>query len=316
MTIHKRLLLAAGFGAGLALGVVSDAQAAPKDLNIAVIVKTLDSTFWQDLAEGAKEMAAKDGHVTVTVAAPSSEAAVEEQVSKVDNMIARHVDAIVIAAVAPVQLAPALQRAVDAGIKVVLVDTHVPDFSGQSAYVGTNNENGGKAAGEFIAKHLGGKGKVGLVNGTPGVPAVDDRIKGVRAALASTDIDVVSELAAIDCTTDKGVAAGENLLTAHPDVNAIFVACGPAAVGVNQAAKAAGVDFSKLIIVGFDAAPGELEAIKAGEETATIAQHQSAMGGEALRLAAMAARGETLPTADLDTGVVIVTKENVSQFLP
>jgi len=114
------------------------------------------------------------------------------------------------------------------------------------------------------------------------------------------------------------VTAGENLLTAHPDVNAIFVACGPAAAGVDQAAKKAGVDFSKLVIVGFDANPGELDSIKAGEESGTIAQHQAAMGGEGVRLAALAARGETVPTEDkdLDTGFTVVTKDNVSQFAP
>lgn len=319
MRKYTKVLVAVGASACIPLvGGISHGHAdnADKNVHIAVIVKTLDSTFWHDLADGGKKAAEEDGNIEVTVTAPSSEAAVEEQVNKVEDMIARHVDAIVIAAVAPVQLRPALERAVEAGIKVVLVDTRVPGFEGAAAYVGTNNENGGKSAGTYIADLLGGEGKVGLVNGTPGVPAVDDRIKGVREALSGTNIEVVAELAAPDCTTDKGVSAGENLLTSNPDVDAIFVACGPAAVGVGQAIKNGGADFADVILVGFDAAPGELESIKAGLQSATIAQHQAEMGAEAVRLAAMAARGEALPTTDLDTGVVVVTKDNVASFAP
>jgi len=299
----------------MALGA-SALSVSAQDLEIGVIVKTLSNTFWFDLAEGAKQAGVDDGHINVTVVSPSSEAAIEEQVAKVNNMVAAGVDAIVIAPLAPVQLEPALQAAVDAGITVVLVDTDIPGWDGKTAYVGTNNVNAAKSAGEWLAEQLGGAGKVGLINGTPGVTAVDDRIAGMRAGLADTDIEIVSELAAIDCLVENGVKAVENLTTAHPDVNAIFVACGPAAVGAGQAMRNLGMDFGEVLLVGYDAAPGEIDSIKAGEQAATVAQRQARMGGLSVEIAAMAARGETIAESSIDTGALVVTSANVQEYAP
>lgn len=290
---------------------------APEPLRIGFVVKSLSVDFWLKVVDGA-EAAAEElgGNIEILDYAPASESAVEEQVNQVDNLISAGVDAMVVAPVAPVQLLPALQRAVDAGIPVVVLDTRVEGFEDQqTAYVGTDNFNGGVEAGKFIVEQLGGEGTLGLINGTPGVPAVDDRIAGVRDAVDGTGVEVVQELAAIDCTRDKGVTAAEDLLTAHPDVDAVFVACGEATVGAGQAIRMAGRDWGSIVLVGFDAAPDELASVKAGEERATIAQDQAAMGGKSLEAAVRAARGEAVEETDVDPGVQVVTQENVDQFM-
>src|SRR5665647_3651514 len=228
-------------------------------LTIGFVVKSMTYYFWLDLLEGAQSAGDEMGDVEIISSGPTSESAVSEQINQVEDMVNRGVDALVVAPVAPVQLEPVLSRAVEAGIPVVVLDTRIEGFEDtQSAFVGTDDFAGGEAAGKYIVEQLGGTGTLALVNGTPGVPAVDDRIAGVREAVSDTDIEVVAELAAEACTEDRGVTAGEDLLTAHPDVDAIFAACGGAAVGVAQSIRAAGRSWDSIVLVGFGAAPEEL----------------------------------------------------------
>lgn len=328
---HRWRLAAAGLVAITALGacsstsspvetpVTSDVTTAAGDdekVVVAFLVKSLAVDFWKTVAANAEATAAELGNVELIVHAPDSEANVDQQVNQVESMVAQGVDAIVIAPVAPVQLEPPLSRAVDAGIPVVVLDSRVENFEDkQSAYVGTDNFNGGKAAGEFIAEELGGQGKVALVNGTPGVSAVEDRIAGVTDALAGTGVEIVGQTAAVDCTTDNGVRAAEDLLSAHPDLDGMFVACGTAAVGANRAVEASPIKWEDFVLVGFDAAPEELASVAAGQQRATIAQDQMAMASESLRAAVKAALGEAIENTNVDPGVKVVTAENVSELL-
>jgi simple sugar transport system substrate-binding protein len=96
-------------------------------------------------------------------------------------------------------------------------------------------------------------------------------------------------------------------------VTAIYGACGPPIIGALQAIKAAGKKPGEIVVVGFDAAPDELVAIKAGDEAASIAQFPAKMGSLGIDTAVKAARGETVQ-ANVDTGTQVVTKDNVDQF--
>ena len=118
---------------------------------------------------------------------------------------------------------------------------------------------------------------------------------------------------ATDCDQTKGLNAAQDLLTAHPDVTAIYGACGPPIIGALQAIKAAGKKPGAILVVGFDAAPDELAAIKAGDEAGSVAQFPAKMGSLGIDTAVKAAKGETVP-ANVDTGTEMVTKDNVAQF--
>lgn len=310
------LLTFAGCSGAPAGGPTPDAGEGDGSLKVGMLVKGLATDFWQQVVAGADAAADEIGDVEVLEYAPDSESNVDQQINQVETLIAQNVDAIVIAPVAPDQLKPALERAVAAGIPVVVLDTRVEGFEDQqSAYVGADNRSAGAQAGKLIIDQLGGEGTVGLVNGTPGVPAVEDRLAGVRDVVKGTSVEVVGETAAVDCTTDNGVKAAEDLLSANPGLDAMFVACGPAAVGAQQAIKSAGIDWANFVLVGFDAAPDELTSIAAGEERGTVAQDTHAMGGESLKAAVKAARGETINNPNVDPGVLVITKENVDQFL-
>jgi ribose transport system substrate-binding protein len=136
-------------------------------------------------------------------------------------------------------------------------------------------------------------------------------IKGLKSTIGS-GVSVVAE-PATDCDQTKGLNAAQDMLTAHPEVAAIYGACGPPIIGALQAIKAAGKKPGEIVVVGFDAAPDELVAIKAGDEAASVAQFPAKMGSLGIETAVAAARGETVKP-NVDTGTEIVTKDNVAQF--
>jgi hypothetical protein len=152
-------------------------------------------------------------------------------------MIVQQVKAIAITPTSP-NVQAALAKAVKAGIKVVLIDNDIPGWTGKSSVVATDNLAGGKLAGEWLAKKLPAGAKLGILQGRLGNPSLDDRVKGLKSALG-TGVSVVAE-PATDCDQTKGLNAAQDLLTAHPDVNAIYGACGPPIIGALQAIKSAG----------------------------------------------------------------------------
>jgi len=197
---------------------------------------------------------------------------------------------------------------VKAGIKVVLIDNDIPGWSGKSSVVATDNLAGGKLAGQWLAKQLPAGSTVAILQGRLGNPSLDDRVKGFKDALGTT-AKVVAE-PATDCDETKGLNAAQDILTANPGVTAIYGACGPPITGALQAVKAAG---KKPIVVGFDASPGELKSIEAGDQAASVAQFPAKMGSLGIETAVKAARGETV-SPSVDTGTEMVTKDNVAKF--
>ena len=112
------------------------------------------------------------------------------------SMIAQGVNGLAIAPVG-VGVTPALDKAVAAGIKVVLVDNDIPDWTSKSSFVGTNNFNGGVIAGKYSATRLKDGDEIAVLAGVPGVPALDDRVNGMLKGLSGVKVKVVSTWAPI-----------------------------------------------------------------------------------------------------------------------
>jgi simple sugar transport system substrate-binding protein len=166
-------------------------------------------------------------------------------------------------------------------------------------------------AGTWLSQHVPAGSKIGVLQGRLGNPSLDDRVKGLKATLGSA-ISVVAE-PATDCDQTKGLNAAQDMLTAHPDISAIYGACGPPIIGALQAIKAAGKQPGSIVVVGFDASPDEITAIKAGDEAGSVAQFPAKMGSLGIDTAVKAAKGESVPSS-VDTGTAMVTKDNVAQF--
>jgi simple sugar transport system substrate-binding protein len=226
-------------------------------------------------------------------------------------MVAQGVDGIAITPTGEA-VVPALDAAVAAGVKIILIDNDLPDWTGKSAVVATNNYQGGVLAGQWLAENLPAGSTLGVLEGRAGVPALDARVDGMVEGLGDADITIVSQTPT-DCDQVKGVSAAEDLLTAHPDVTAIYGACGPPIIGALEAIDNAGISPDDIVVVGFDALPDEIAAIAAGTEDATVAQFPPKMGELGLDTLYNAVLGDPVEP-NVDTGTAIVTPDNVGDF--
>ena len=130
--------------------------------------------------------------------------------------------------------------------------------------------------------------------------------------MQGVDVKIVGR-GATNCTEELGISVAEDLLTANPDLKAIYAACGPPAAGAARAIKNAGIASDKIVLVGFDFCCGEAEALTAGIEDASVAQFPSKMaelGVDALVKAIRGAQVESL----IDLGAALVTKDNMANF--
>jgi ABC-type sugar transport system substrate-binding protein len=266
--------------------------------------------FYDIMVDAVKKYDDEHADVEVIYGQGKSGTDDEGEINHIENMIAKGVKAIAITPTSPA-VQTALDKAVKAGIKVVLVDNDIPGWTGKSSVVATDNLAGGKLAGTWLAEHLPAGAKIGVLQGRVGNPSLDDRVKGFKETLGGK-ATVVGE-PATDCDQTKGLNAAQDMLTAHPDLTAIYGACGPPIIGALQAIKGAGKKPGDITVIGFDASPDELTAIKAGEQTGSVAQFPAKMGSLGIETAVGAARGETVQSS-VDTGTEMVTKENVASF--
>jgi len=192
------------------------------------------------------------------------------------------------------------------------VDNDIPDWKGKSSVVATDNLAGGKLAGTWLKEHLPAGAKLAVLKGRLGAPSLEDRVTGMLDTLGNA-ATVVGGSPATDCDQTKGLDAAADLLTANPDLTALYAACGPPATGALTAIRNAGITPGKITVVGFDASGDEIKAILAGEEAGSVAQFPDKMGSLGIETAYKAAKGETVQP-NVDTGTEMVTKENAADF--
>ncbi len=264
--------------------------------------------FWAAVEAGAQEKAKELG-VDLIVLAPPEESDVQSQISQVEDQLAKNIDALAIAPTDPNALAPIVDKAKAAGVGVVFVDTK--GINEGVTFIGTNNEAGAALAADFICKSIEKGSDVAILQGIITQSTGQARADGSKKGLTDCGMNVVAEQPA-DWDTAKAQTAIENNITGNPNLKAVYASNDNMALGAVQALKTAGI-LDKVMVVGFDANPNAAESILAGEMTATIAQNPKNMGAFGVENALKVKKGETID-AVIDTGTVLVTKENAEQF--
>lgn len=265
--------------------------------------------FWLTLARAAEARAKEMGanFVNVTTTNPDAEA----QVAAVENAISQKVDAIIVGAADSRGWGDAFDKAQAANIPVITVDTGI-DHPWVKTLIQTDNEAAAKMAGEYLVQAAGPDcRKLLIIGGAAGHQTGDARKNGVEAAAKAAGYDVVVEYA--DWLEAKASEIAQNQLTANPDVCAVFVAWDPGAVAALSVIKQKGL-LDQITLVGFDALPVALKAIKAGEMTATVRQNPTRMGSEGIDLTLKVLKGEEVPQYTPIDGEMI-DASNVDQFL-
>ena len=301
-----RMLLGA---MALAAAIAGLAQAA-EDVKIGFITK-FPVPFFATMEDAARAYAAAHPGVDIIFGQSTSATDIEGQIALIESMVTQGVQGIAVTPVDPT-VAPALDRAIAAGVKVVLMDNNIPDWNGRTALATTDNYAAGKIAGEYLKSVLQDGDTLGILEGVPGVPSLDDRVNGMLDGLQGVDVEIVGR-GATNCTEELGINVAEDLLTANPDLKAIYSACGPPAAGAARAIQNAAIANDAIVLVGFDFCCGEAEALAAGTEDATVAQFPAKMAELGVDALVKAIRGEQVESL-IDSGAALVTKDNMADF--
>jgi ribose transport system substrate-binding protein len=282
-----------------------------KPVRIAVILASLDNAFYVAEKDGAEDEAEQHPDAKVTVGAGRERTASDEVIGLLEDAIAKDVDAIAIDGSDTAPLMPALKRVIAAKIPLVLFDAPADELKGQYAtFIGTNNAAGGKAAGAWLKGKMADGGKVGLLECVVGHPVTVARVKGFEEGLGGGPFKIVSKLEA-GCDREKGRKAMEDMITAHPELDAVFSTSDTQTLGAIEALKAVHKD---PMFVSFDAQPEAVEAIKAGNILdASSGWSARMLGSEAVKAAIAAARGETVPPSKL-VPVTVIDKTNADSW--
>lgn len=288
-----------------------------KDIKVFFIVKASTSDYWQIVKDGGRH-AAEDYGIQITFQEPAEEREVAKQVAILNTAILTHPDAIVIAPTVTDSLVPGIEKAMDEGIKVIIIDSSA-NTKNYVSFLASNNYAGGKMGAGVFASFLKRKrgnieGRVGVGGSLAGVNTQRERIKGFLDEIKAkypglkplpvqyNENDIV-----------KAMSQAKDMFTAHPkDLVGIFGANDHCADGVVRAIETtSGIDISKMVFVGFDADPMEVAALKKGILDALIVQRPWDMGYDGVVYAISAVQGVPVPKY-VDTGLAVVTKENMS----
>jgi len=283
-----------------------------KAITIGVVPKTLQNPVWQGVIKGAEDQAKNKGNVTIKASAPNNEDDITGQINKIQDLITQGVNGLVVAPDGA-SLQPILQRAVDKGIPVVLIDTDIEGFTAKTAFVSSDQAGGAKAVTDAAVKALGANVKgaeVGLLD-FPGNTTVQARVDAAKQVYEAAGAKIVAELPG-KCDRATALNSTTDMLTANPNVKAIFGGCGQGATG---AALAVGNAKKTVVVTGFDGINGEFEDIKAGTMLATILQDFPKIGAQAVDVALTALDKKPVKKTYQIPGIVI-TKDNVSQYKP
>jgi ribose transport system substrate-binding protein len=309
VTMIRRLLLTTVAGFTLAFSI-ADAKAQSKP-TIALVQINQQALFFTQMNEGAQKAASSAGANLVIFNANNDPAA---QNNAIENYIQQKVDGIIAVAIDTNGIMPAVRAADAAGIPVVAVDAILP-AGPQKAQIGVDNEGAGKAIGEYFLKYMasdmGGKAKLGIIG------ALNSTIQNVRQKGFENVVNTnagVSKAGVVDGRNiqDNALAAAENLMTANPDLTAIYATGEPALVGAVAAVESQGKQ-GKVKVFGWDLTAQIIKGIDAGYVIGVVQQDPAAMGAAAVDALLKVKKGESVPKT-IPVPITIVTKANVEPY--
>jgi ribose transport system substrate-binding protein len=263
---------------------------------IGVSLLTLDNPFFKVIGDSITAEGKKYGYETVVV---SGDKDVAKQGNQIKDFIVKKVSAIVLSPCDSKSIIPVIQEANAAGIPVFTVDIPCNEPGVKIVtQIATDNEGGGREAGQAMIEALGEAGGKIAVLHFKQAESCQLRVKGfmevIRAhnAGGKSKIDVVTELES-GAAKDLGYKAAEDALQAHPDLRGLFAINDPAALGARAALEKAGK--TQVIIIGFDGQPEGKQAIKDGKIYADPIQFPDQMGVRMVDAILRHSKGETLP---------------------
>jgi len=305
---YLRVAVAAVF-AGLLLTVAAGARPAP--VRVGVVLKALDNPFFVAMYEGARAEAARR-EVIASFRAPSDLDDIEGQAARARTLVrSGKSDCYVVNPINGTNVVPAFRGSPQ---PVVNVDSPLDRPAAKRAgmrvltYIGTDDAAAGALAAAEMARAVGGPGEVALLAGNRDSRNSALRLSGFSRAAAGTGLRIVARIVA-DYDRAKAQLAARRVLQEHPRVAGFFAANDVMALGIADVLEALGKAHA-VEVIGVDAIPEALDAVRSGLLTATVAQYPYAMGRMAIEACVAASRHKTLPVR-VNAPIVLVTKRNL-----
>lgn len=292
----------------------ADAASGKKTVTFALLPKTLSNPYFvamQEFAEKTAESLSNDEYkVEIVASAPPSEDGVNEQITMFESYLENGVDGVMIVPCGTAEVVDTIKKANEKNVPVICLDTNADEGADVTAFIGTNNYDGGKLAGEWTVSNV--NGQVAMITGTLGNQCHTDRTNGYLDGIkGASNIELVGDVQ--PCNGDQGTAMGiaENLLTAYPQLQCIYVTSDVGAMGAATAVKASGRDVK---VIGFDGSPNGAQSILDNGMTATVAQTPGVMAEEGVKaLFNLVVNGT--PAEDMYTPCTMVTADNANDYL-
>jgi len=303
------LLVACGKSSAKTENVKSEAvTASGKTYKIAFIVKSMQSPFFLNMCDAAKQCDADFNEITVQVMAPQTPFSIDEQIQLVEQCVTNKVDAIVITPCDSVGIIPAIEKANKAGILVVTPNTKA-NGGKILAFVGVENYNVGYDLGKALCDKLNGRGNVLLMEGLAGNSTSEDRAAGFRDAIAKYPNIHLLDSQPADWDRAKAMTVMENWLQKYDKIDGLLTLTKDMGLGALEAIKAAG-KIDKIVSITFDVDDNVKAAIKAGELYASGNQNEKSQAYLAITSALFALKGYKVDNNQI-LPISIVTKADL-----
>lgn len=290
--------------------VKNNSMESSRKKTVQIVVKRPDSDYWHTVRLGA-ETAGQEFDINIKVNSPKNEDDISGQIEIINNAIESKVDGIVLAACDYKQLVPVTERAIKAGIPVVIIDSEL-DYPKVSSFIATDNIQAGKLAGRKLVELVGDKADIAIINFVKGAATAVQREEGLMEVLkAYPEINIVAKEYSLS-DEKRAEELTRKIFERFGKVDAIVALNGYSAVGTARALEELGATES-VKIVAFDSFKEEIDYLEDEVIDATVVQNPFSMGYLGVKTVLEALDRKEIPKY-IDTGSKIIDKSNM--YLP
>ncbi|MDE9430583.1 ribose ABC transporter substrate-binding protein RbsB [Xenorhabdus bovienii] len=268
----------------VALSATMSANALAKD-SIALVISTLNNPFFVTMKDSAQKEADKLGYDLIVLDSQDNPA---KELANVQDLTVRGTKLMLINPTDSDAVGNAVIMANKANIPVITLD-RTANKGNVVSHIASDNRLGGKMAGDFIAEKLGNNAKIIQLEGISGTSGARERSEGFSQAAKNYQFNMLASQPA-DFDRTKGLNVMQNLLTAHPSVQAVFAQNDEMALGALRALQTA--NKKDVLVVGFDGTDDGVKAVRSGKLSATIAQRPDQIGIIGVQTADKVLKGE------------------------
>lgn len=284
-------------------------QSGGDEIVIGTSLLSMQNEFVVSVSDEMEKMAKESGVKLITV---DAERSALKQVEQVESFIAQGVDAIILNPCEVEASSPAVMKALAANIPIINVNSETSKEP--TAFIGSDDVESGRIAMRYIAEMTGGKGKVIMIHGYMGQAAQIQRAEGAKEIMKNhPGLELLAEQSG-QWDRAKSMSLMENWIQSFgPQITAVFAQNDEMAMGAVKALTEAGLK-DKVIVVGIDAIPDALQAVKKGTLDATVFQNARQQGGQAVETALRIIKGQPYEKKML-IPFELVTQKNIENYL-